>query len=311
MREHRPARILISLTTIPPRMDSAVHGALDAAVSSGHDVLLSVPRSYRKWGTSDIPASLAARDDIILHRPDEDFGAATKLMGALDWLEEPGDYTHILTLDDDCWYPEPLLPIAVLLTAARAQKQPTVVTFGGIRLDHPPYRHGDGLAYDNVGHVDVVAGFRGVLYPLEAIWPAREEFLELRHRLPPGIFNDDDAYFGMVLASRRIPVWAVPTVIPEIGLSKKSMATAAEGKESGVASGSMIPREENESQLFRFAVDRGILPNPFVASPSPLRRLLRSEPVRPVVRRLRITAGASMRFVSRVQRGIRRRISGA
>lgn len=311
MREHRPARILISLTTIPPRMDSAVHGALDAAVSSGHDVILSVPRSYRKWGACDIPASLAAREDIILHRPDEDFGAATKLMGALDWLDDPGDYTHILTFDDDCWYPEPLLPISVLLTAARAQKQPTVVTFGGIRLDHPPYRRGDGLTYDNVGHVDVVAGFRGVLYPLEAIWPAREEFLELRHRLPAGVFNDDDAYFGMVLASRRIPIWAVPTVIPEIGLSKKSMATAPEGDESGVASGAAIPREENEAQLFRHAVAQGILPNPFVPRPSPLGRVLRSDPVRPAVRRLRIARAVSEQFVSRVRHGIRRRIGRA
>lgn len=311
MREHLPARILISLTTIPPRMDSAVHGALDAAVSSGHDVILSVPRNYRKWGEFDIPTSLTARNDIILHRPDEDFGAATKLMGALDWLDAPGDYTHILTFDDDCWYPEPLLPISVLLTAARAQKQPTVVTFGGIRLDHPPYRRGDGLTYDNVGYVDVVAGFRGVLYPLEAIWPAREEFFELRHRLPAGVFNDDDAYFGMVLAARSIPIWAVPTVIPDIGLSKKSMATATEGDESGVASGAAIPRQENEAQLFRHAVAQGILPNRFVPRPSPLGRVLRSGPVRPAVRRLRAARMMSKRFVSRVRHGILRRIERA
>lgn len=282
-RDQRP-KILVSMTTIPHRMPAAVHRSLDSAVSLGLDVVLSVPRSYRKWGEVEVPDSLISRGDIVLHRPEEDFGPATKLLGALDWLDEPGGYTHILTLDDDMRYREPFLPVGVLLSAAMAQKQPTVITFGGIRLEFPPYHHDAGLAYHNVGFVDAVAGFRGVLYPLDAIWPNREVFFELRHRLPPGIFHDDDCYFGIVLSSLGIPIWAVPSDIPQIGLSQRSMVWDADAGVSGVASNTTMPRKQNESELFSFAVEHGLLPNPFSPRLTALGRAMRSRPPRVMLR---------------------------
>jgi len=268
------AKVLISMTTIPSRMASSTLQALDAQVSSGHDVVLSIPVTYRKWGAPEIPPELAGRTDVIVHRPEEDFGPATKLLGALDFLSTLGDhdYSHIVTADDDLWYPEPALPIEALLSAARVQDRPTAVTFGGIRLIRPPYRKGDGLRYDNVGFVDAVAGYRGVLYPLEAVWPARETFFSLRHELPEGVFHDDDAYFGMVLSRCGIPLWALPTDIPEAGLSFATMVRSADMRRSGVEFGAEAPRRDNEMMLFQHAVRSGLLPNPWTARPGVLER---------------------------------------
>ncbi len=269
-------KVLISMTTIPSRMGSSTMAALDAMVASGHDVVLSVPEEYRKWGAPDIPSALAERDDIALHRPKEDFGPATKLLGALDWLEtlSEHEYSHVVTFDDDIWYFDQAAPIAALLEAARAQDRPTAVTFGGIRLVHPPYRKGDGLTYDNVGFVDAVAGYRGVLYPLEAVWPARATFFSLRHELPPGIFHDDDAYFGMALAHAGIPLLAIVADIPQSSPAFASMEQSPEMGRSGVEFGTDVPRRDNEMQLFQYAVERGLLPNPFSPQPGRFRRLL-------------------------------------
>lgn len=265
MRSDEP-RILISLTSVPPRFETSLPSALQVLSALQYDIVLSIPRSYRKWPNFSLPASLESRDDVTLHRPLSDWGPATKLLGAIDYLVNRSTvhYDYVVTFDDDIWYRKPADAITLLRMAAEAQPIPTVVTFGGFRLLHHPYaRNKRGLQMNNAGFVDAVCGFQGVLYPGPLIVEHHREFFETQRLLSDDIFHDDDVYFGIVLGKLGVPIWAIPPSLPEIGFHKDQMIHADEHLLSAADFDTRGDRRERQPLLFQEAVRSGFLPNPF------------------------------------------------
>lgn len=265
-------KILVSVTSVPPRFETSLPRALEVLCEGRHDVLLSIPRAYRRWPDPKIPSSILNRSGIVVHRPNNDWGPATKLLGAVDFmLREPlaSHYDYVVTFDDDTWHRRPDDAITLLRMAAESRPIPTVVTFGGLKMIHPPYaRNKNGLNKNNTGFVDAVLGFRGVLYPTEILLANHLEFFTLHDCLSDFAFYDDDVYFGIVLGKLAIPIWAIPESLPEIGFFTSDMVKSDDHLLTSAANFlSGANRRDYQPLLFQEAVQLGFLPNPHATSP--------------------------------------------
>jgi hypothetical protein len=250
--------VLISLTSIPRRLDSALLEVLATLKRQRLkcSIIINIPVSYRKWGlTYSIPSDLRNQDNVVIFSPKVDYGPATKLLGALEYIQERPEITHIITVDDDVLIHDPgylkyLSKFATVLPDC-------AVTFGGIKLDKFPFKCGDGLIYNNQFiFVDIPAGYKGVLYPVERLRGSRMPF-EFFSKLPSGIFNEDDAYFGVLLSVLNIPLFAIPN---RPGGSP-IMASKYDGG-SAVAELANKERVQNEMEIFQYAVSQGYLRTP-------------------------------------------------
>src|ERR1700761_1919021 len=95
--------VLISLTSIPRRFDGALMEIL-ARLKRQHlkcEILLNIPRLYRKWGAVPVPSDLAKMEGVTVFSPTRDYGPGTKLLGALEYIQGRPDITHVITVDDD------------------------------------------------------------------------------------------------------------------------------------------------------------------------------------------------------------------
>jgi len=245
-------------------MDSAIHSVLDSLAPVNLPILLNIPFTYQRFAFSTPPKKLAARSDIRIFRPSQDYGPATKLLGALEYLaaspEMRAKTDAIITFDDDAWYPDPALPIAILSAVSAHLPRPSVVTFGGTLLQHSPFRKGDGILNDCAGYVDAVKGFSGVLYPAELLKDAPRLVRQLASQ-DPETLRDDDALFGVVCGMLDIPVFAVPRTLPALGFSKHQLMLEPESADSAVDMGEFDYRKDVESRIYTRAVASGHLPN--------------------------------------------------
>jgi hypothetical protein len=254
-------KILISITSVPQRFDNSLIEVLNSLKNIPNDKICPIPIYYKKWGAAHLPQSLKIRNDIKIFRPTIDYGPATKLLGAIEYLQQDHNYTHVLTLDDDVYYRNPDQLICRM--QAEAIRYPnSVLTIGGIRLIRHPYSRKAGLKYHNKGHVDLVCGCTGTLYPVSAFSDPKP-FFDLRHRLPEGIFNDDDLYFGIVLSIKKYPVISIDAIDRIIENCKRPMISTSSSNDSAVQSGTAKNRQTNESELIQFAVKNSLLPNPY------------------------------------------------
>ncbi len=260
--------LLVSVTTIPRRF----HESLPAVIESIQrqslrcKIIINIAGHYIKWPNEKIavPEHWAQDPDIHVHTATRDFGPATKLLGAIEFLAQnrtvkdidPEKITHVLTIDDDIVYSDPQFLQRFLDASLRYPKY--AVPVKSITLSHPPYHHMNGLIYDQEGFVDAPRGFHGVLYPVREFAPDRfymsPEFLET---LPSEVFNDDDAYFGMILGIMNIPVFVVSNQ-----MNASDVGASASAVQEGVAKN----RVTTEMELYQFAVRRGYLPNRHRAS---------------------------------------------
>lgn len=252
------SNFLISLTSIPRRLDGSLLEVLATLKKQSLkcDILVNIPKAYRKWGPVQlIPSVLRNLEDVVVFSPSVDYGPATKLLGALEYIQDRPEITHVITVDDDMLIDDPK-HLAYLAKYSEILPD-CAITFGGIKLEKFPFRHGDGLTYERkFSFVDAPAGYKGVLYPMQRLRNSRVPF-EFSNNLPPGVFNDDDAYFGIVLSTLNIPLFAIP-----------KRPRGSEIKSSPMEGGSAVvelaqkERTQNEMEIFQFAVSHGYFPNP-------------------------------------------------
>jgi hypothetical protein len=216
-------------------------------------VLINIPATYRKWGPlRSIPQSLNNYENVIIFSPKVDYGPATKLLGALEYVQNRPEITHIITVDDDELIKDP--QYLAYLSAYASVIPDCAITFGGIKLNKFPFRFGDGLFYDNeFSFVDVPAGYKAVLYPVKGLRDSKVPF-ELFGKLPSGIFNDDDAYFGVMLSVLNIPLFAIPDRPGGIPIRQSK-----NGGGSAVVELADKERCQNEMEIFQYAVSQGYL----------------------------------------------------
>jgi hypothetical protein len=248
--------VLISLTSIPRRLDGALLEALAGLKRQRLEceIILNIPRQYRKWGTLEcVPAAVAQVKGVTVFFPRRDYGPGTKLLGALEYIKDRPEITHIITVDDDIVVEDNK---HLQYLADHAEVFPDfAITFGGIKLERFPFRYGNGLSYDHkYKFVDGVQGFRGVLYPARRLLNSDLPFTFFE-KLPAGAFFDDDAYFGIVLSMLEVPLFAIPMRLPGGAGVKVSQL------EGGSAVQELIEKErtQNEMEIFQSAYNAGYL----------------------------------------------------
>jgi len=161
------------------------------------------------------------------------------------------DFDYIITVDDDRVFSRHAY-LSYLLSFAGLSPG-TAVTVGGIRLAHRPYHRRWGLRYRSwFRFVDAPSGYQGVVYPVRPLLAHPAPFV-LRDHLPDGVFHDDDAYFGILLRTLGIPLLSIPPC--PLNWSRNTLGAGA----SGVAEKAGKSRENNESDVFRAVVAKGLL----------------------------------------------------
>jgi GT2 family glycosyltransferase len=213
--ERNPSRVIVSMTTIPSRLPHCSH-ALDRLLSQSvtdFDLELYLPEVCRRTGERyEPPAELAAYGDrLTVRQITRDYGPATKLLGPLATiLEGDEDRRAVITVDDDVL----LEPHAIEeLLGAAARHPHAALGFMGVSGAH--FIHAETIGANGLSHVavDVLGGYRAVLYPVEVL--DRTLFTDLdalTERIGP--FLDDDHLFGWNLARRGIPRAVIATHHP-------------------------------------------------------------------------------------------------
>ena len=251
-----PQNVMISMTTTPNRQGNMIAEVLDTLVGQAH-VLICVPATYKKWPdrTVALPPHFYNHPRITIFEPLQDYGPATKLLGALEFLNRyPQETSHIksiITADDDQLYSS--LMVNHLLTYSETFPE-SVITQKGISLDHYPYKSENGLHYGRIGRVDCPRGYMGVLYPVSIA--KSPEFFDMVDGLPKAlrsqIFSDDDAYFGAVLGRIGCPIESVQS-LDIYSFPVESEVGAGQTRKS---------RIQNEMEIYQELVQKKILPNP-------------------------------------------------
>lgn len=216
-------RIIVSLTTIPPRLPEIAPTLMSLLAQRQRPdaVELWIPRTYRRFGEAFTIPSLP--DGITLRRCDEDFGPATKVLPAM--RAYGGQDVRIAYCDDDILYREDWL--ASLIASSDQRPGHCIVEAGlpiariaggrwkngrlpkpGSRPKGPAYR-AKRLASLGAwkpagprggGYVDIAEGFGGVL-----IRP--EFFPEAVFDVPDAYRLVDDVWLSGHMAVNDVPIW--------------------------------------------------------------------------------------------------------
>jgi hypothetical protein len=248
---------LISLTSIPRRFNTCLPKVIENLKNQSVQckIIVNIPLEYEKWKEDVvIPEWLFSHSDVIVYRPVKDYGPATKLIGALEYIKvtNTSNIRYVITVDYDILYSAEHIE---KLKAVSNSLPNYAITLAGIKLIKFPYHCNDGLAYHNDGFVDASGGFYGVVYPIKPLQENSHLFeKEFIDSLPSGIRNDDDVFFGIICAIINVPIYACYN-------STFLTVWPYDSGESAVEESTQIPRSQNESELFQFAVEMGYLPN--------------------------------------------------
>ena len=199
----RPERVVITLSTTPPRATSlgtTLRSLLDQSEPADR-VLLALPFVTRGGAPYADAQSIALPAGVdVLRCTDE--GPATKLLPALQ--EEPE--ALLIVVDDDVIYPRNF--VETLLREHRLRPD-AAIGYRGVRLSR-------GVAFSNLDHVfatgisepaqvDVLFGTWGYLLPVGAF---DEDVFKL-DTAPAEMRWVDDIWFSGQLARRGVPRWVV------------------------------------------------------------------------------------------------------
>lgn len=202
-RDPRPERLVVTLTTVPERMDRlgpVLRSLVDQTVAADR-IVLARPDISRRSGAPYPPLDPAIGGVDVLACTDE--GPATKLLPAL--AAEPG--AAILVVDDDVIYP---IDFIEQMLAWHRRLPQAAIGWRGWRIvpgRHPKrFPHVFATALAEPQRVDILLGTWGYLVPPGAFDAAVHDF----SGYPPAVRFVDDVWFSGHLARRGIDRWVIP-----------------------------------------------------------------------------------------------------
>ena len=219
---------LVSLTTIPRRFNTTLPMVIESIKNQTIrcKIIVNIPHKYLKWNNDIIiPQYLLQDPDIIINRTNIDYGPATKLLGAIEYVDRMGlgdIIRYIVTVDDDIMYTDKQF-IEYFVNVMNIYPN-YVVPIASIKLINHPYHCNDGLSYNNIGFVDAPCGYKGVMYPIHQF--SSDRFFmkkKIIDTLPIGIVNDDDSYFGIIMGIMNIPIYVITYTMLKIILLIKEI----------------------------------------------------------------------------------------
>jgi len=203
-----PERVVISLTTIPDRLDHirpALHSLLDQSRRPDRIVLNLPEVSRRQQQGYDVPGYLKQLSCIEIHRCDRDWGPATKFMPTLQTETDPD--TIIIVIDDDQIYPrnmvEDFVEHAKKLPKAALCSRGHAIPAGMVHTRRDTIY---GTDITEPRPVEIIQGSAGFLVRPRFF---SEEIFDYESGPPEAFFNDDIWLAGH-FAGRRVERFVVP-----------------------------------------------------------------------------------------------------
>ena len=173
LKDHK---IYVSVTTSPQRISRLplVLSTLD--LTHVEEVVIALPLAYGRDGSAyEIPPELYTLPKVRILRPEVDWGSATKLIPAADYVKSKGPNGVVVTIDDDIGYPNGMIDDLISFSA----RQPdSALGISGRRLGYygikprnifrpaPTAVAGKG---ESLVAVDLLQGYAGIAYPADRL----------------------------------------------------------------------------------------------------------------------------------------------
>ncbi|QCI66059.1 hypothetical protein [Phreatobacter stygius] len=218
----RPERLVVSLTTVPERMDRlqpVLRSLIDQTVPADRIIVWRPAVSRRSGLAYPDPGPLPDGVEVLAST---DEGPATKLLPAL--VAEPG--AAVVVVDDDVIYPVDFLE--QLLAGHRAHPKAAIGWRGwrivdGVHAKRFPHIFATGVAAPTP--VDILLGTWGYLVPPGAFDASVHAF----DGHPPAVRFVDDVWFSGHLAKRGIARLVIPAKGLPIETRASSLAALTDG----------------------------------------------------------------------------------
>jgi hypothetical protein len=190
--------IVVSMTTTPHRINKMEQPleCLSRQQIQPKQIFVSIPHIFKRDNlTYEIPDWLDSFPNVTILRT-EDYGPATKLLGALK--NAPiNDDTIIVTADDDTCYPENWL----LRLAVRAKQYPAqAVGVSGVDLDSNNKTDGIARIKKDRAPASILEGYGGVAYRSKFFDDSVYDMTAIDNPC----YNSDDLYLSYHLAKNNI-----------------------------------------------------------------------------------------------------------
>lgn len=226
-------RLVVTCTTLPDRYDTLLR-TLKCVKNQDYIVdaiYVTIPYVAKRLNKTypDIPKEISDIAKIV--RIEQDYGPLTKMYGALYYEKNPN--TIIISLDDDCIYPNNLISYLVGLS----KKEPNVAICGtgclmgnGIILSsfytNVTYleRYNNFIGFkcpENGRYIDLIHGFAGVLYK-RSFFPRKSQLYEKLFKYPlldDNVFCHDDVIISGYLKKNNIKMKTfknIPSIISDV-----------------------------------------------------------------------------------------------
>lgn len=221
----RAERIVVSLTTVPERMDQltpVLRSLIDQTVAADRIIVWRPATSRRSGLPYPDPGPLPDGVEVL---PTTDEGPATKLLPAL--IAEP--QAMIVVVDDDVIYPVDFLE--QLLAGHRAHPRAAIGWRGwrivdGVHAKRFPHVFATGVATPTP--VDILLGTWGYLVPPGAFDATVHSF----EGHPPEVRFVDDVWFSGHLARRGVERLVIPAKGLPIETRASGLAALTDGPNS-------------------------------------------------------------------------------
>lgn len=242
-----PERLVVSLTTIPSRLNDLGPTLLSLIEQTrpADRLILALPHQSRRNGQPyTMPANLPAGISVLRC---DDWGPATKLLPAL--AAEPG--ALIVALDDDVIYPRDYLQ--TLLAAHRRQPRAALGWRGWcIEPDVSPrrFRHIWASAVKTPQPVDILLGWGGYLIPPGALDHAVFDY----DGWPDAMRWVDDVWISGHLARRGVARLVVP--------GRSYPVACSSSRNGGLSDGINLSDTNNRAAIAAMAAYWSLTPGP-------------------------------------------------
>lgn len=204
-------RIVLSLTTLPSRVERNLERTLDSVRKQSikpDAIYLNVPRFCDREGRGyDLSKVKHVLEGINVLTDIPDDGPITKLLPVLDVEKNPN--TYIILIDDDTIYHTDMIKNLLKYANLRA----VGISARNYRVENKTVKDLPYYTCPNIPvKVSLIETVSGVLYKRNCFPNTSQEFRDFIKTLPEGSKFVDDIVMGAWLDKKRINRWMVPCV---------------------------------------------------------------------------------------------------
>lgn len=214
----------VSITTSPDRIHRLPDRLNEINMEEVDRLFVSIPTRFSRTGKPyTIPKELRVHPKVSILQTKDDAGPIMKLLPALEFIQARTKGALLITLDDDIQYPRDIITELkrlhkVIPKAILGASGQNIQYWGIPRFGFPRTLTITDGSVPELKSVDVVEGFAGVAYPVDAM-PVEQ--LKNFSQLSQDAYTSDDFVVALTSALENIPRFRVATPLYHAGLIRE------------------------------------------------------------------------------------------